>query len=141
MRAAELAAVGSGDGAPWTIAKIYWNAMPESWLRDGLRRLRASGDTTTFEGMDPDAAELPYVVPDELVTAVIDGMAVVDAKMAAMRAHATQITLDGPFFALSNNMGNEVWGLEAYRLVQGRPGPSDERDADGRETDLFSGLD
>jgi N-acetyl-1-D-myo-inositol-2-amino-2-deoxy-alpha-D-glucopyranoside deacetylase len=80
-------------------------------------------------------------VPDELVTAVVDGMDVVDAKMAAMRAHATQITLDGPFFALSNNMGNEVWGLEAYRLVQGRPGPADERDADGRETDLFSGLD
>jgi N-acetyl-1-D-myo-inositol-2-amino-2-deoxy-alpha-D-glucopyranoside deacetylase len=91
--------------------------------------------------MDPDAAELPYVVPDELVTAVVDGMDVVDAKMAAMRAHATQITLDGPFFALSNNMGNEVWGLEAYRLVHGRPGPADERDGDGRETDLFSGLD
>jgi N-acetyl-1-D-myo-inositol-2-amino-2-deoxy-alpha-D-glucopyranoside deacetylase len=141
MRAAELAALGGGDAAPWAIAKIYWNAMPESWLRDGLRRLRDSGDTTTFEGMDPDAAELPFVVPDELITAVVDGMDVVDAKMAAMRAHATQITLDGPFFALSNNMGNEVWGLEAYRLVQGRPGPADERDADGRETDLFSGLD
>ena len=43
----------------------------------------------------------------------------VDAKMAAMRAHATQITVDGPFFALSNNLGNRVWGVEYYRLVQG----------------------
>jgi N-acetyl-1-D-myo-inositol-2-amino-2-deoxy-alpha-D-glucopyranoside deacetylase len=142
MRAAELAGVpASGPGEPWDIAKIYWNAMPESWLRDGLRRLRDSGDTTTFEGMDPDAQDLPYVLADDLVTTVVDGMAVVDAKMAAMRAHATQITVDGPFFALSNNVGNEVWGLEAYRLVHGEPGPLDERDQNGRETDLFAGLD
>ena len=39
--------------------------------------------------------------------------------MAAMRAHATQITLDGPFFALSNNLGNAIWGIEHYRLVKG----------------------
>jgi N-acetyl-1-D-myo-inositol-2-amino-2-deoxy-alpha-D-glucopyranoside deacetylase len=55
-----------------------------------------------------------------------------------MRAHATQITVDGPFFALSNNLGNQVWGLEHYRLVQGTAGT--ERDADGRETDLFAGT-
>ena len=42
--------------------------------------------------------------------------------MAAMRAHATQITVDGPFFALSNNLGNAVWGLEFYRLVEGSAG-------------------
>jgi N-acetyl-1-D-myo-inositol-2-amino-2-deoxy-alpha-D-glucopyranoside deacetylase len=56
--------------------------------------------------------------------------------MNAMKAHATQITVDGPFFALSNNNGNEIWGSEAYRLVKGTaaPGP------DGLEHDLFAGL-
>ena len=58
---------------------------------------------------------MPSSSPDELVTTAIDGMDHVDAKMAAMRAHATQITVDGPFFALSNNLGNEVWGIEYYR--------------------------
>ena len=57
--------------------------------------------------------------------------------MAALRAHATQIAVDGPFFALSNNVGNEVWGTEFFRLAKGRPGPVDEH---GLETDLFAGV-
>ena len=40
-----------------------------------------------------------------------------------MEAHATQITVDGPFFALSNNIGNQVWGTEFYRMAKGAPGP------------------
>ena len=34
---------------------------------------------------------------------------------AAMRAHATQIAVDGPFFALSNNVGMEMLGIEYFR--------------------------
>jgi N-acetyl-1-D-myo-inositol-2-amino-2-deoxy-alpha-D-glucopyranoside deacetylase len=56
--------------------------------------------------------------------------------MAAMRAHETQIAVDGPFFALSNNLGQKIWGVECFRLVAGTaalgPGP--------RESDLFAGL-
>jgi N-acetyl-1-D-myo-inositol-2-amino-2-deoxy-alpha-D-glucopyranoside deacetylase len=55
-----------------------------------------------------------------------------------MRAHPTQIALDGPFFALSNNLGNEVWGHEYYTLVKGtKTAPFDSK---GYETDLFSGV-
>jgi N-acetyl-1-D-myo-inositol-2-amino-2-deoxy-alpha-D-glucopyranoside deacetylase len=58
--------------------------------------------------------------------------------MAAMRAHATQIAVDGPFFALSNNLGLQVWGHEYYTLVKGeRAGDLDEH---GRERDLFAGI-
>jgi N-acetyl-1-D-myo-inositol-2-amino-2-deoxy-alpha-D-glucopyranoside deacetylase len=58
--------------------------------------------------------------------------------MRALAAHATQVTVDGPFFALSNNVGQEAFGYEYYRLVQGQAaGPYD---SDGRETDLFNGL-
>ena len=124
-------------GPAWDIAKTYWGAMSESRMREGLRRLRGSGDTTTFEGMDPDG-ELPsFVTPDRLLSAAVDGNDFVDAKIAAMKAHATQITVDGPFFALSNNLGNEIWGTEYYRLVKGRQGPTG---ADGLEKDLFAGL-
>jgi N-acetyl-1-D-myo-inositol-2-amino-2-deoxy-alpha-D-glucopyranoside deacetylase len=137
-RAVERAADPSVEGGePWEVAKVYWNAIPETWIREGLRRLRDAGDTTAFEGMDPDG-ELPMATPDELVTTAIDGTDHVDAKMAAMRAHSTQIALDGPFFALSNNLGNAVWGIEHYRLVKGKVDGA--RDANGRETDLFAGV-
>jgi N-acetyl-1-D-myo-inositol-2-amino-2-deoxy-alpha-D-glucopyranoside deacetylase len=140
MRAVELAADEAfGGGEAWEVAKVYWVAVPESWMREGLRRLRDAGDETFFEGVDPDSDELPLVTPDHLVTTAVEAHAHVDAKLAAMRAHATQITVDGPFFALSNNLGNEVWGVEFYRLVRGAPGT--ERDGDGREQDLFAGLD
>jgi len=139
MRAAELAAdpaVTTG-GEPWQVSKVYWNAVPESWLREGMRRMRDAGDTTFFDDADPDG-DLPLGTPDHLVTTAVDATRHVDAKLAAMRAHATQITVDGPFFALSNNLGNEVWGIEFYQLVHGEPGT--ERDQDGRETDLFAGI-
>lgn len=139
MYAAALAAAPSYRedlGESWDIAKIYWNAIPESVLRESLRRLRAAGDNTTFEGMDPDGPLGRWVTPDSLITCVIDGEGFLDRKWSAMKAHATQITLDGPFFALSNNSGNEIWGSESYRLVKGTPVADD----DGLEHDLFAGL-
>jgi len=139
MYGAVLAAVPSYRrdlGDSWDVAKIYWGAMSASRMRDGLRRLREAGDTTTFEGMDPE--NLPaFAIEDDDLTAAIDGSHFVEQKMAALRAHATQIAVDGPFFALSNNVGNEVWGTEYFRLAKGTPGPVGEQ---GLETDLFAGV-
>jgi N-acetyl-1-D-myo-inositol-2-amino-2-deoxy-alpha-D-glucopyranoside deacetylase len=142
MYAALLAAVPSYRldlGPAWEIPKIYWNAMSESRLREGLRLLRDMGDKTTFVGMEPDGPLPPFVTPDKWLTAGVDGMDYVDKKLKAMAAHATQIALDGPFFALSNNLGNMVWGIEFYRLVKGLPGAPDPET--GLENDLFAGLD
>ncbi|GAA2155533.1 N-acetyl-1-D-myo-inositol-2-amino-2-deoxy-alpha-D -glucopyranoside deacetylase [Nocardioides koreensis] len=140
MYAAQLAAVPSYRrdlGEAWDIAKIYWGAMSESRLRAGLRMLREAGDTTSFEGMDPEGP-LPYfAIKDEDLTAAVDAQEFIDHKMAAMRAHATQITTDGPFFALSNNVGSTAWGIEYFRIAKGTPGPVGQ---DGFETDLFAGL-
>ena len=140
MRAAELAGIEGYRpelGEPWEISKVYWNALPDSVLREGLRRLRDAGDATTFEGLDPDG-EIPFTTPDELVTTQVDAEEHVEAKMDAMRAHATQITVDGPFFALSNNAGSRIWGVEYYQLVRGKRGPGD--GPKGWEADLFGGL-
>jgi N-acetyl-1-D-myo-inositol-2-amino-2-deoxy-alpha-D-glucopyranoside deacetylase len=125
-------------GEPWDIAKVYWGAMSLNRMREGLRALRAAGDTTSFEGMDPDGPMPPFMVPDDQLSAVVEANDFAEAKLRAMRAHATQITVDGPFFALSNNLGNQVWGTEFYRLAKGTQGPTN---ADGLETDLFAGLD
>ncbi len=140
MYAAQLAAVPSYArdlGEPWEIAKIYWGAMSESRMRASLRSLREAGDTTTFEGMDPDGQLPPFVTSDDNLSASIDGSAHLEQKMAALRSYPTQITLDGPFFALSNNKGNEMWGEEFFRIVKGRRG---ELGPDGLESDLFAGI-
>jgi N-acetyl-1-D-myo-inositol-2-amino-2-deoxy-alpha-D-glucopyranoside deacetylase len=138
--AAALAAVPSYRldlGAAWDIAKVYWGAMSESRMREGLRAVRAAGDTTTFEGMDPEGPLPPFVTPDDQLSAVVEATEFAAAKMAALRAHATQITDDGPFFAMSDSLGDQIWGVEFFRLVKGTRGPTNE---DGLETDLFAGL-
>ncbi len=123
-------------GSAWDVPKIYWGAFPRSFIRAGIEAMRAAGDTSGFAAMDPD--DIPFAVDDALVTTVVDGEAYYERKMDAMRAHATQISVEDGFFALSNNLGSRALGTEFYRLVRGRVGG--ELDADGRETDLFAGL-
>ncbi|GAB2764498.1 N-acetyl-1-D-myo-inositol-2-amino-2-deoxy-alpha-D -glucopyranoside deacetylase [Nocardioides salsibiostraticola] len=138
--AASLAAVPTFRpdlGESWDIAKIYWGAMSESRMRQGLRAMREAGDTTSFEGMDPDGPLPPFITADENLAAEVDALDHVEAKMSALAAHATQITTDGPFFALSNNVGNTAWGIEYFRIAKGERGPLNEN---GLETDLFAGL-
>jgi N-acetyl-1-D-myo-inositol-2-amino-2-deoxy-alpha-D-glucopyranoside deacetylase len=138
--AADLAAAPSFRpdlGSPWQITKIYWTAFPKSVIREGIAAMREQDAENEFAMLDPD--DIPFACDDELVTTVIDGGAFLPNKIAAMRAHATQINVDGGFFALSNNVGAQAFGHEYYRLVQGECGP--DRDGRGMETDLFSGVD
>jgi N-acetyl-1-D-myo-inositol-2-amino-2-deoxy-alpha-D-glucopyranoside deacetylase len=136
MAAAARAGESRGAGVPWRIAKIYWTALPKSVLQRGIDALKAAGQTSFF-GAD-NAEDLPIGSDDADVTTAIDGIAHAGAKQRAMRAHATQISVDGPFFALSNGLGLEIRGTEYFRLVSGPAGT--ERDSDGRETDLFAGI-
>jgi N-acetyl-1-D-myo-inositol-2-amino-2-deoxy-alpha-D-glucopyranoside deacetylase len=87
----------------------------------------------------PEPGELPCVL-DETVTATVDVRAVLDAKRAALAAHATQVTVSetGSEYALSNNVAQPILAEEHYVLVRG---PRGAVDVDGRERDLFSGID
>ena len=122
-------------GEPWRVSKFYWTALSRSALQAGLDALHAVGESS-FDLKSAD--DFAGAVDDALITTSIDADDFAAAKVAAMQAHATQIALDGPFFALSNNLGMRVWGVEHFRLVLGEPGG--ERDADGRESDLFAGV-
>ncbi|MBA2640445.1 MAG: N-acetyl-1-D-myo-inositol-2-amino-2-deoxy-alpha-D-glucopyranoside deacetylase [Nocardioidaceae bacterium] len=125
-------------GEPWDVAKLYWGAMSAARMRGWLRELRAAGDTTTFEGMDPEGPLPPFAVDDALLTACVDARDHAEQKMIALRAHATQVDPEGAFFALRDSPSQLDWGLECYILVKGTPGP---RDAEtGLEADLFAGL-
>jgi N-acetyl-1-D-myo-inositol-2-amino-2-deoxy-alpha-D-glucopyranoside deacetylase len=127
MRASEI--------AEWKIQKIYWNTMPKSVLAQGIAIMKEIG--SDFFGAET-VDDLPFAKDDEFVTTLVDGSKFVDSKLAAMKAHQTQITLDGPFFALSNNLGQQIWGDEYYTLVKGEK--SEPFDEQGRESDLTSGV-
>lgn len=138
MYAVSLAATPSFDpslGPAWQVTKLYWTAFPVSSIRQGIEALRAAGETTGFAAQDPD--DIPFACPDEYITTIVDATPYVEQKFAALRAHATQISTESGFFALSNNLGAQVMGYEHFRLALGLLGPVDES---GHETDLFAGV-
>ncbi|TRZ71973.1 MAG: N-acetyl-1-D-myo-inositol-2-amino-2-deoxy-alpha-D-glucopyranoside deacetylase [Streptomycetaceae bacterium] len=127
MRASEL--------STWKIQKIYWNTIPKSVIAAGMAAMKEVG--SDFFGSD-NIEDVPFAKDDSSVTTLIDGNDYVDKKILAMKAHETQIALDGPFFALSNNLGLQVWGHEYYTLVRGdKCAPFDDQ---GRERDLTAGI-
>ncbi len=130
MRAAEISA-----NQGWQITKIYWNTMPKSVLQTSMDKMKEMG--SEFFGAE-SVDELPFAKADELVTSVVKAQEYVPQKLAAMKAHATQISVDGPFFALSNNLGLSVWADEYYTLVKGEISPP--FDENGRELDIFAGV-
>ncbi len=131
------------------VSKFYATAIPRSVLAEAMALLP---DATPERGQQPGRAgfarvesldELPFGTDDEKVTTAIDARRYLGAKLAAMRAHATQIAVDSPFFALSDNVGQRALGVEYYSLLAGpawrepacrAAGPAD------REPDLFAGL-
>jgi N-acetyl-1-D-myo-inositol-2-amino-2-deoxy-alpha-D-glucopyranoside deacetylase len=132
---AHRVAMRAAEKATWDIQKIYWNVMPKSVIQEGIDAMKKIG--SDFMGAE-NAEDLPFAKDDSFVHAMVDGNAYVEKKMEAMRAHATQIEVDGPFFALSNNLGLQVWGNEYYTLVKGVK--HEPLDARGHEMDLFAGV-
>jgi N-acetyl-1-D-myo-inositol-2-amino-2-deoxy-alpha-D-glucopyranoside deacetylase len=127
------------------VRKFYATAVPRSVLAEGIEALRGSAEAGAQApgGADFTAVEspddLPFGIPDEDVTTEVDATAYLDAKVAAMRAHATQIAVDSPFFALSDRVGQRAFGREYYTLLAGPRGTGS--GPHGREGDLFAAID
>jgi N-acetyl-1-D-myo-inositol-2-amino-2-deoxy-alpha-D-glucopyranoside deacetylase len=139
MRGVELAA--DPDHLPelgkaWQVAKVYWTAVPKSVLQKGIEAFAGSEDNP-FGGVT-DVEELPFGTPDEEIAARIDCREFAEAKIAAMRAHATQIKTDSWLFTLANEVAGEQMGVEYFTLAVGNQGPSDHERR--WESDLFAGL-
>ena len=121
-------------GTPWQVGKLYAIAQPVSVIEASIARLNEEAGPFTPPAQVSDIAR---GTPDSLVTTRVDGSAHWAAKAMAMRAHATQITVDGERFALSNGIAQEVDAVEYFTLLLGpapkvRPGEY--------EADLFAGL-
>lgn len=133
-RAWDLAADRSVPGEPWRVDKLYAIAQPVSRIRATVDRMRVDpGPFTPPESV----SDIARGTPDAQVTTRIDAGPHWAAKALAMRAHTTQITVDGERFALSNDFAQELDAVEHFTLLLGPPArPGD----DGYETDLFAGL-
>jgi N-acetyl-1-D-myo-inositol-2-amino-2-deoxy-alpha-D-glucopyranoside deacetylase len=84
----------------------------------------------------PEPGELP-VVDDESITTVIDVEAHLPAKLRALRAHITQVSVwdddnGHSVYALSNDVAQPVVPSEYFVLARGP--------REGAATDLFGGL-
>ncbi|MFF7374341.1 N-acetyl-1-D-myo-inositol-2-amino-2-deoxy-alpha-D-glucopyranoside deacetylase [Streptomyces massasporeus] len=128
MRAVELSA---DAGVP--VPKVYWNRVPRPVVEASFARLREDLPGTPF-AKAAEVDDVPGVVPEERITTVVDGTAHAAAKAAAMRAHATQITVAEPYFVLSNELAQPILTTEYYELVRGERGSAEP------ETDLFAGV-
>nr|WP_208103636.1 N-acetyl-1-D-myo-inositol-2-amino-2-deoxy-alpha-D-glucopyranoside deacetylase [Mycolicibacterium sp. CBMA 226] len=132
-------AASSGDGhpgEPWQVPKFYWTVMDGESMAEALESL--NGIELPDSWVRIPATALPFDLGHR-IDAVIDAPDSLPAKIAAMRAHQTQVTVEpsGRVFALSNNIALPIDAREHYVLVEGKPGDRDDR---GLETDLLSGI-
>jgi N-acetyl-1-D-myo-inositol-2-amino-2-deoxy-alpha-D-glucopyranoside deacetylase len=104
------------------VKKFYYTAVPRSFIAQSIKAMKEQGHE--FFGGAESADDVPFAQDDEVITTQVDARDYLDAKVAAMRAHATQIEVDGPFFALSNHIGQRAFGLEHFVLVEGKRGPA-----------------
>jgi N-acetyl-1-D-myo-inositol-2-amino-2-deoxy-alpha-D-glucopyranoside deacetylase len=131
MRAVELA-----DAEGIAPSKVYWSAIPRSVLEAGMEAFSNSTENP-FAGIE-NIEDLPFGTPDDQIAACVQAGEFEDAKMAAVRAHATQIPPDSWLFTLASSFGSEWIGQEYYSLVWGERGAGD--GPRGLESDLFAGL-
>ncbi|GAA3432126.1 N-acetyl-1-D-myo-inositol-2-amino-2-deoxy-alpha-D-glucopyranoside deacetylase [Kutzneria kofuensis] len=115
------------------VLRVFHSVTSRDAVAAGLKKLRG------VEGVPwrmPEPGELP-VVDDEIITTRVAIEDHVPAKLSALRAHATQVSVwengeGAACYALSNGITQPVIGTEYYVLAAGP--------ADGAETDLFGGL-
>jgi N-acetyl-1-D-myo-inositol-2-amino-2-deoxy-alpha-D-glucopyranoside deacetylase len=120
----------------WQVPKFYWVVFATSAFRSALEALQPGDIEADWISPTPD---MSFGFDESQITTVIDAPEHLSAKVAAMSAHATQMTVGptGRTFALSNKLALPVLGQEHYVLVEGDLGPVDER---GWESDLLAGL-
>jgi N-acetyl-1-D-myo-inositol-2-amino-2-deoxy-alpha-D-glucopyranoside deacetylase len=122
-------------GPSWDISKVYWTALPRSFIQQGIDALVAAG-ANAFFGLD-SIDDLPWANDDSEVTTRIDARAYEASKLNALRSHVTQIEPDNDFFRVAELVGPDALGYEFFRLAKGTLGPIGES---GFEEDLFAAL-
>lgn len=118
-------------GEAFRPSKLYYNAFPKSVLKQLAEVMQRAGVENRFSS---DGEPPPFAVSDDRVTTWLDVSPYIDKKLAAMRAHRTQIPEDSWFMKLADVVGPRAWSTETFERSRSSV------DAPVPESDLFAGL-
>ena len=127
IRAVALAAdpQAAVPGAPWDVPRRYVHTFSRGRLEAAHAALVAAGLPSPFAD-DEDEAAARFGTPDGLVTTRVDVRGHVGVKLAAMRAHASQMAPDSFFMNVPEGLVDEFLGVEEFVLEAGAQFPGGE---------------
>jgi LmbE family N-acetylglucosaminyl deacetylase len=123
VRAAELA------GTP----QVLEATINRDTVRGFIELMVASGEASWDDVPNLDDPDEIFGMPDEVITTRVDVRGWAERKLAAMRAHETQVGDLAPFLAMPVEVFREAMGTEFF-IRRGVP-------SDHRDDDVFAGLD
>ncbi|HUW79072.1 MAG TPA: mycothiol conjugate amidase Mca [Candidatus Nanopelagicaceae bacterium] len=119
-------------GAPWQPLKLYYNQQ------FSLERMTALDRAMTAAGLvspyGERIAEFKESRPTRLTTRV-HCAEFFGHRERALRAHATQVDFDGPWFVCPLAIQQQAWPTEEFELARSKVGS-----VDAVENDLFAGI-
>jgi N-acetyl-1-D-myo-inositol-2-amino-2-deoxy-alpha-D-glucopyranoside deacetylase len=123
IRAVELAADAAAavPGTPWQVPRRFVHTYSQERLLAAHAALIAAGLPSPF---GEDEAPAPFGAPEGSITTRVDILAQVTTKLAAMRAHASQMGADSFFFNVPDVLIDEFLGCEEFILEAGAPFPT-----------------
>ena len=131
--ACAVAALYPESGAAWRISKIYLSSFPKSAIFDFSSTMIEMGMESPF-GEFERVEDVPMGAADDELGAGIDVTPFLDQKMAALKAHTSQIAADSFFLTIPPESVAQAFGTEWFLRHR-----SDVA-ATGVEDDLFAGL-
>lgn len=122
-------------GEPWAVSKVYYDRMSSSD--------KVSAFLADYELHDPHSDRIERIREmaewmkerTPRITTRVDVSDHLDARDAALRAHASQVAPDTPFFFWPHDVIRRAWPTEDFELVRTTVGET------LPETDLFAGID
>ena len=119
-------------GEPWAVSKLYYiNAFHRQRFASVARHLRQEG--AVHEELEQMLTRFDES-RDRLLTTRVDVKDYLEVRDDALRAHATQVDPEGPFFRIPHDVERAAWGTDDYELRRSRVGVT------LPERDLFAGI-
>jgi mycothiol S-conjugate amidase len=120
-----------GAGVPFSPAKLYYSVWPVERFRQIHAKFLELGLTSPF-----DEKWLARLTREDPYTTTIDIQGFQHVRGDALKAHATQVDPNSPFwFGLPPEVLRDIHPFDQFRLAQNRLGP-----IDVTEDDLFAGV-
>jgi len=128
------------DPTFWQPAKLYYTLRPRNLMLEMGQEMRNLGIKGWWD--DPEYETRLGRMPDRLVTTRIDGREFIEAKIAAFKAHRTQIAPDSFVFTVPPELFGKYQGYEYFALMQHRLSQSYNltNETEGYEEDLLTGI-